>query len=151
MYMDRSWDELAELIAKLILEWADSAEGREEAILKLYQLVGELAADLPPLLSRYGCWAGREDLVLLGEALGYAYGGFKDYARCAARAALALGEERRGLAKELWNTCLEDDMELRIKSICAIARYLDETGGDLIFYDLSRDVEMMREADRGAK
>jgi len=55
MYMDRSWDELAELIAKLILEWADSAEGREEAILKLYQLVGELAADLPPLLSRYGC------------------------------------------------------------------------------------------------
>ena len=83
-------------------------------------------------------------MVLLGEALGYMYGGFLKYAVCALLASTAEAAGRHELAKEIWLKCIGDDVDLRIRAICVISRYLDKNNRDLIYYGLSGDVEKMR-------
>ena len=108
-------------------------------------------ADLPPLLSRLGCRFNRPEAVLLGEALSYMYGGFLKYAVCALLSSTAETAGRRDVAGEIWLKCIGDDIDLRKRVICAISQFLDENNRDLLYYDLSRDIEEMRRERRGEK
>jgi hypothetical protein len=109
----------------------------------------DLVVNLPPLLVRAGCRAGRRDAVLLGEALAYAYGGFLKYAICAALAAVALSAGKEHVAREVWQRCLHEDLELRLRACCAAAEFVERHGLDLILPGLSGDIEEMRRTERG--
>jgi hypothetical protein len=108
----------------------------------------DLAVNLPPLLVRAGCKSGRREAVLLGEALAYAYGGFFKYAICAVLAAEALSAGRGRVAGEIWQRCLHEDLETRLKACCAAAELAERYKLDLILPGLSTDIEEMRRAER---
>lgn len=103
-------------------------------------------SDLSARLKREGCRLGRPELVYLGMALGYAYGGFADrsaYALLAAAAAelgkldsLKEVEERSGV-----------DFQLMVKVICGVAKIVEEYSLDLLggMYDVLEELRSKRQ------
>ncbi|MEM0277513.1 hypothetical protein [Pyrobaculum sp.] len=79
---------------------------------------------MPALLQRVGCRLGRDDLVLLGIALGYAYGGFVKKALCALFASAAeLGNPH--YVAMIGETC-GADLPTMVRITCPLAKLADE-------------------------
>ena len=85
--------------------------------------------DMPALLERVGCRLGRDDLVLLGIALGYAYGGFVKKAICALLASAAAELGKPQYVAEIGEKC-GADLPLMVRVTCSLARLADEEGLD---------------------
>lgn len=90
--------------------------------------------NLPILLKRVGCKTGDLGMVVLGIALGHAYGGRVKSSLCALFAATAAQKNKWEYAAEMWRRCLGADLEAEVRIICGLSKIvedfnLDELGG----------------------
>ncbi|MGC9049940.1 hypothetical protein [Pyrobaculum sp.] len=110
--------ELVTIAEKINVNWDDSATS--------------LFLNLPTLLKRIGCRLGRPDVVILGIALGHAYGGAIRESFCALLASAAAGRGRWRYVAEIGRRCLQTDLETEVKVICGLAKLVEEYKLDVL-------------------
>lgn len=101
--------------------------------------------DLSAFLKRVGCRLGRRDVVLLGIAVGYAFGGMAKEALCALLASAAAEKGREEYVLEIGERCGVDLVFLE-KITCNMAKLADEEGLDYLA-GVSQVFEELREGE----
>ena len=134
------------VLAELYFKFREELAAGSADVGKYVSLASGLECAIPPSdlsarLKREGCLLGRPELVYLGMALGYAYGGFADrsaYALLAAAAAepgkldsLKEVEERSGV-----------EFQLMARVTCGVAKIVEEYSLDLLggMYDVLEEL-----------
>ncbi|AFA39137.1 hypothetical protein Pogu_1110 [Pyrobaculum oguniense TE7] len=128
-------------------------ETRKEEIKKTAEEMGITDEDravvflinLPILLKRVGCKTGNLGMVVLGIALGHAYGGRVKSSLCALFAAAAVQKNKWEYAAEIWRRCLGADLETEVRLICGLSKIVEDFNLDELG-DLSDVLEELRRA-----
>lgn len=101
--------------------------------------------DLSALLKRIGCRLGRRDVVLLGVAVGYAFGGMAKEALYALLASAAAEKGRDEYVLEIGEKCGVDFVFIE-RITCNMAKLADEEGLDYLAR-VSQVFEELREGE----
>ena len=85
-----------------------------------------LLINLPTLLKRVGCRTENMGMVMLGIALGHAYGGRIKNSLCALFAATAVQKNKWKYAADIWRQCLGVDLETEVRLICGLSKIVED-------------------------
>ena len=126
-------------------------ETREEEIKKTAEEMGITDEDravvflmnLPILLKRVGCKTGNMGMVMLGIALGHAYGGRVKSSLCALFAATAAQKNKWEYAADIWRRCLGTDLGAEVRLICGLSKIVEDFNLDEL-ESLSEVLEELR-------